>query len=96
MLKVAQEDFDNALEMPGIVTSGNGRQLWAARNTARLSEDELAEANALLERLCTLMSQPRTPQRTQLLSCAFVLAPNLARPMRRGNDTGASQVPGEE
>jgi len=96
MLKVAQEDFDTALEMPGIVTTGNGRQLWAARNKAWLSEDELAEANALLERLCDLMSQPRTPRRTQLLSCAFVLAPNLARPKRRNGDAGASRAPAEE
>jgi len=85
MLKVAQEDFDTALAMPDIVTAGSGRQLWAARNKAWLSEDELAQANALLERLCELMSQPRTPERTQLLSCAFVLAPCLAQPKRRGN-----------
>lgn len=86
MLKVAQQDFDAALEIPGVVTAGSGRQLWAARNKAWLSEAELAEANALLRRLCTLMSQPRTPERTQLLSCAFVLAPHVAQSKRRGDD----------
>ena len=86
MLKVAQQDFDEALAMPDVVTSGSGRQLWAARNKAWLSEEELAEANALLRRLCTLMSQPRTPERRQLLSCAFVLAPHVARPKRRGSE----------
>lgn len=88
MLKVAQQDFDEALEIPGVLTSGSGRQLWAARNKAWLSDEELAEANALLRRLCTLMSQPRTPERTQLLSCAFVLAPHVARSKRRGGDDG--------
>lgn len=88
MLKVAQQDFDDALEIPDVVTAGNARQLWAARNKAWLSEEELVEANALLRRLCTLMSQPRTPERTQLFSCAFVLAPQLARPKRRGSEPG--------
>ncbi|UVW29407.1 helix-turn-helix domain-containing protein [Massilia sp. H6] len=86
MLKVAQQDFDDGLDMPEVVTSGSARQLWAARNKAWLSKDELAEANTLLQRLCDLMSQPRTPERTQLLSCAFVLAPHLARTKRRGSD----------
>jgi len=86
MLKVAQEDFDAALDMPDVVASGESRQLWAARSKAWLSEDELAEANALLGRLCTLMSQPRTAERTQLLSCAFVLAPHVALPKRRGGE----------
>ncbi len=84
MLKVAQQDFDAALDMPGVVTEGSARQLWAARSKAWLSEEELTEANTLLQRLCELMSQPRTAARTRLLSCAFVLAPHVALSKRRG------------
>jgi DNA-binding transcriptional ArsR family regulator len=84
LLQVAEKDFGDALEMPGLVTEGEARQLWAARNKAWLSRDELAEANGLLERLCELMSQPRTAERDQLISCTFVLAPHAALSKRRG------------
>ena len=84
LLQVAEKDFGDALEMPGVVTEGPSRQLWAARNKAWLSQTELAEVNSLLERLCTLMSQPRTPERDQLASCMFVLAPHAALSKRRG------------
>ena len=90
LLKVAQEDFDAALDIPGIVTSGDARQLWAARNKAWLSPAEVVEVNALLQRLCELMIQPRSPERDQILSCTFVLAPHVALPKRRG-----SEVPGD-
>lgn len=83
LLQVAEEDFGAALDMEGVRTEGPHRQLWAARNKAWLSKDELAEANQILERLCTLMSRPRTPERDQLLSCVFVLAPHAALPKRR-------------
>lgn len=83
LMQVAERDFDAALKMDGLVLEGAGRQLWAARNKAWLSGDELGEVNALLERLCDIMSQPRTPERDQLLSCAFVLAPLAALPKRR-------------
>ncbi len=95
LLKVAQQDFDAALDMPDLVTDGCGRQLWAARNKAWLSEKEVAEANALLERLCELMSQPRTPERTRILSCAFVLAPHVARPKRRRSGGDAPGTAGD-
>lgn len=84
LLQVAEHDFGAALLSDDVVTEGEGRQLWAARNKAWLSEPELAEVNALLERLCTLMSHPHTPARKHLLSCTFVLAPHRALPKRRG------------
>jgi DNA-binding transcriptional ArsR family regulator len=84
LLQVAEQDFDTALSMDDVITDGPQRQLWAARNKAWLSADELAEVNELLERLCSLMSGPRTPERDCLLSCTFVLAPNKAAPKRRG------------
>ena len=44
----------------------------------------LAEVNRLLERLCTLTSQPRGEGREVLLSLAFVLSPTDRRAKRRG------------
>jgi DNA-binding transcriptional ArsR family regulator len=85
LLQVAEKDFVEALETTGIVTEGPTRQLWAARNKAWLSRSELQEVNLLLERLCELMSHPRTDERDQLLSCAFVLAPHVALSKRRGD-----------
>lgn len=84
LLQVAGQDFSEALDMPGVVVEGAQRELWAARNKAWLSAAELAEANALLERLCDLMSRPRAPERDRLVSCAFVLAPVAPQAIRRG------------
>ncbi|MYM87891.1 helix-turn-helix domain-containing protein [Rugamonas sp. FT82W] len=84
LLQVAEQDFDAALSMDGVLTQGRHRELWAARNKAWLSADELVEVNELLERLCSLMSRPRSPERDRLLSCTFVLAPNRAVAKRRG------------
>jgi predicted ArsR family transcriptional regulator len=85
LLQMAEKDFGEALDMPGVVTEGASRQLWAARNKAWLSKAELAEVNGLLERLCELMSQPRTAERDQLISCMFVLAPHEVLSKRRGD-----------
>lgn len=84
LLQVAEQDFDAALTMRDVITQGSERELWAARNKAWLSADELVEVNELLERLCGLMSRPRTPERDRLLSCTFILAPNRAVSKRRG------------
>ncbi|MEH6436327.1 winged helix-turn-helix domain-containing protein [Massilia sp. DD77] len=84
LLKVAQEDFEEALDMPDLAASGDARELWASRSKAWLSREEVMEVNGLLQRLCELMSQPRTAERDRILSCTFVLAPHIARPKRRG------------
>jgi DNA-binding transcriptional ArsR family regulator len=84
LLQVAEKDFGEALAMPGVVLEGPARQLWAARNKGWLSQSELEEANALLERLCALMSQTRTTERSLLLSCTFALAPQAVFAKRRG------------
>lgn len=89
MLQVAEDDFGAALDADAVATEGPARELWAARNKAWLSAAELAEVNGLLERLCDLMSRPRTPERDRLLSCTFVLAPHAAQAKRRGPAGGA-------
>ncbi|WP_296946060.1 helix-turn-helix transcriptional regulator [uncultured Massilia sp.] len=84
LLQVAEKDFGEALEMEDVVGAGPVRELWAARNKAWLTQAELEEVNGLLERLCELMSRPRSDERSRLMSCAFVLAPHAALPKRRG------------
>jgi DNA-binding transcriptional ArsR family regulator len=84
LLQIAERDFAQALARPGTVTEGPRRALWASRNKGWLSDRDLVEVNALLERLSELTSQPRAAGRDQLASCAFVLAPVSARPKRRG------------
>ena len=86
LMQVAERDFGEALEMTGVGLESPARQLWAARNKGWLSEGELEEVNVLLERLCTLMSQTRTDERNQLLSCTFALAPHHVLPKRRGEN----------
>ena len=84
LLKVAERDFKQALDMPGVVVSGGRRQLWAARNKGWVSRAELEEVNRLLERLCDLTSRPRASRRDSLVSLAFVLSPLARRSKRRG------------
>lgn len=91
LLQVAEHDFGEALANEDVVTEGAKRELWAARNKAWLSETELAEVNQLLERLCTLMSRPHSPERSHLLSCTFVLAPHRALPKRRGGSISENE-----
>jgi DNA-binding transcriptional ArsR family regulator len=83
LLKVAQRDFTEALSIPDVVASGPRRQLWAARNKGWVSGADLAEVNALLERLCTLTSQKREAGRDVLMSLAFSLTPLARRAKRR-------------
>ncbi|MGY4517110.1 winged helix-turn-helix domain-containing protein [Lysobacter sp. HA18] len=83
LLQVAEKDFSSALERSDVEVGGRRRELWAARNKGWLSDDDVVEANALLERLCELMSRPRDTSRTRLMSFAFVLAPAPARGKRR-------------
>lgn len=83
LLQVAERDFNEALVLPGVAMNGKHRQLWAARNKGWVNKSDLAEVNALLERLCELVSQPSEETRDSLMSFAFVLAPTPARGKRR-------------
>ena len=83
LLRVAQQDFEDALLTPGVVMDGERRRLWAARNKGWVSPRDVEEINRLLERLCELTSQVRDGQRDELTSFAFVLAPCSRREKRR-------------
>lgn len=83
LLQVAEHDFSNALVLPDVAMNGKHRQLWAARNKGWVNKSDLEEVNALLERLCELMSQPREETANHLMSFAFVLAPTPTRGKRR-------------
>ncbi|MBN6112225.1 MULTISPECIES: winged helix-turn-helix domain-containing protein [Xanthomonas] len=88
LAQVAERDFQAALKQRNVEVDGPGRQLWAARNKGWLNQAELAEANALLERLCDLLSRPRDPSRDRPMSLAFVLAPAAVRGRRRAPKGG--------
>src|SRR5690606_5699563 len=51
LLQIAGRDFEAALHSEGVAVEGPCRELWASRNKGWLSPADLAEANALLERL---------------------------------------------
>ncbi|MDO9489942.1 MAG: helix-turn-helix domain-containing protein [Sphingomonadaceae bacterium] len=83
LLHVARSDFDAAVDRPGVALAGPQRQLWASRTTGWLSDDDLVEVNRLLERLGAMLSQPKSEERSRLMSLAFALAPLHPRPKRR-------------
>lgn len=85
LLRVAERDFAHGLGTTNVATSGPKRELWAARNKGWVGPAELEEVNTLLERLCTLTSQPRAPGREKLVSFAFVLSPTDKRAKRRSS-----------
>ncbi len=84
LLHVAASDFDAAVDRPGVALSGPRRELWASRTTGWLSDGDLVEVNHLLERLGALLSQPKSDDRSRLMSLAFAFAPLHPRPKRRG------------
>ncbi|UXH76741.1 winged helix-turn-helix domain-containing protein [Roseateles amylovorans] len=85
LLQVAESDFLAGLKLGAIDVEGPRRRLWAARNRGWVSPAELEEANALLERLCELLSHPRDASRDVPMSLAFVLAPTVIRQRRRSS-----------
>ena len=89
LLHIAGRDFENSLTNTQVVVEGTGRELWASRNKGWLSENDLAEVNALLERLSILTSQAKNDDRKYLVSLAFVMAPISAQPKRREQRKGA-------
>jgi DNA-binding transcriptional ArsR family regulator len=86
LLQVAESDFLAGLKLGAIEVQGRRRRLWAARNKGWVSPAELEEANALLERLCELLSHPRDASRVLPMSLAFVLAPTTIRQRRRTSE----------
>jgi len=83
MLQTTQRDFRDGFTPARAVVDGDGRNLWAARLTAWLTEEELGEVNALLERLRDLLRTPRRPGPRQLYAVTWVLAPKEDQPIRR-------------
>lgn len=88
LVQVAESDFVAGMAQEGVEAEGARRQLWAARNKGWVSTADLEEVNALLERLCELVSQSRDPSRDQPMSLAFVLAPSRVRGKRRAGARG--------
>ncbi len=85
LLQIAELDFERGSNMPAAVMAGPRRELWAARDKGWVSPRDLEEINMLIERLNHLVSQPSSPERTRLMTLAFVLAPVEPQPKRRAS-----------
>jgi len=83
LITTAQRDFHAALALPGTVTDGSARELWAGRSRGWVNDRQLAEANRLLQRLQDLLQGPRRPGQDRLVSLSFVLAPLAPQSKRR-------------
>ena len=84
LTKVACRDFTEATKSQDVAVDGPQRELWISRNKGWISDDDLQEINALLERLSVLASQPKQSERNRLISLAFLLAPHRSQSKRRG------------
>jgi DNA-binding transcriptional ArsR family regulator len=84
MLGGAIDDFDRGLASGLAVTDGPQRNLWAGRNLAWLSPQDLRQVNALLHRLNDIFNGPRKAGADQLYVVSFGLAPIPVQPARRG------------
>lgn len=51
MFRLATRDFKRAFRFPGVIVSGNRRQLWALRKTGRLSKAEVINVNRAIKDL---------------------------------------------
>jgi DNA-binding transcriptional ArsR family regulator len=87
LLEAAKSDFGNALNSEHEKQNQDeSRRLWAARNKGWVNESDLSEINALLERLCALMSKSRSEQAAILLNLSFCMAPSEPKGRRRQGD----------
>lgn len=59
ILRLSNRDFRRALRDDEIETGGPGRELWAARKTAWLTQEELAMVNEKIGQLLTQFSRPK-------------------------------------
>ena len=94
MLRVAERDFESAFVADVAVCEGPVRNLWASRRRGWPSDEDLGEANCLLERLGELLGQGRAPGRQRLHALTFVIAPVEARGKRRQKKEGRGVKPG--
>jgi len=85
MLRMTERDFARAFG-PDASTDGPGRNLWAARAKAWLSDDDLLEVNRLLGELQAIFERVKEPGRDRLHTFTFVIAPVPARSVRREGD----------
>lgn len=83
--KIAVADLAAALGRSETRIAGPERTAWAARNKGWMSDADVREVNRLLERLSALVSQPRSDDRSHLISFAFLLAELEPQPKRRGS-----------
>ena len=85
MLRLTGRDFDTAMENPDNKVDGPRRELWAARTTAWLSEEQVEEINRHMQDLLAMMALS-SPEEGRLYSVTMVLTP-LERNAKRKTST---------
>lgn len=84
MLRTAERDFRRGLASRRAVVDGPARTLWATRRHAWLSPADIRRVNRVLTELLERLGRSRRPDRGELCTLTFVLAPRAARTGRRG------------
>lgn len=84
MLRTAERDFRRGLQSRRAVLDGPARTLWATRRHAWLGPADVRRVNQVLSQLLQRLERSRRPDRGELCTLTFVLAPRAARPGRRG------------
>ena len=90
MLRTAERDFRRGLESHRAVVDGAERTLWATRRHAWLTPAERRRVNRALGELLALLGRSRRPDRGELCTLTFVLAPRANRTGRRARPRPAS------
>ncbi len=75
LLRLARRDTRRALACPNAVAHGPRRDLWVARVRGRVTPEELARVNALLEECSSILRESRAGADGRPVALAFALTP---------------------
>jgi hypothetical protein len=79
VVRLARRDLKRAARAPGVSQEGPARTLSAGRFLGWLSPEQLAELNALSDRVAALMREARPRPGAQPISYMFVMTPVVGR-----------------
>lgn len=85
MLRLGFRDFRRAFERPGVIVSGNNRELWALRRTGWLSAAQVVTVNRSIQQLSRNVARSRG--QGQLYAITVLLTPLEQRTARRQRRT---------
>jgi len=83
MLRTTNRDFDEGLDSDHAVTEGSGRNIWAGRFKAWLSEDDVCTVNNHLQQVVDILLASRREEEHNLHAVTLVITPLKERSARR-------------